>query len=71
MNGSILLASSTLPVGEEAPSIEVQWRVPMASVSGLGIAALNITNEVYKPYKGVRSLTKSGKFQIKSTLLNR
>jgi AP-3 complex subunit mu len=42
------------------------WKVPMASVSGLSVAALQLTNESYKPYKGVRTLTQSGNFQIRS-----
>ena len=50
---------------DECPSIEMHWKVPMASVSGLAVASLQITNESYKPYKGVRTIAKSGKFQIR------
>lgn len=39
----------------------------MSSVSGLSVAGLQLTNESYKPYKGVRAVTQSGKFQIRST----
>lgn len=38
----------------------------MFSTSGLKISALTVANERYKPYKGVKSITKSGKFQIRS-----
>lgn len=48
-----------------APVIEVHWRVPMASVSGLAVASLQMTNERYKPYKGVRTVAKSGKFVVR------
>lgn len=42
-------------------------KVPMASVSGLAITSLQVFNEKYRPYKGVRTLTKSGKnFQVRT-----
>jgi AP-3 complex subunit mu len=44
----------------------MHWKVPMASLSGLAVASLVLTNERYKPYKGVRAIAKSGKFQIRS-----
>lgn len=46
------------------PPILVTWRVPLASVSGIQIAALQLTNERYRPYKGVRTITKSGRYQV-------
>lgn len=49
-----------------APVIEMHWKVPMASVSGLAVSSLQMTNERYKPYKGVRAVAKSGKFLIRS-----
>ncbi|KAG5180913.1 Mu homology domain-containing protein [Tribonema minus] len=52
---------------EESPSIHVAWKVPVASISGLSIASLQLTNERYKPYKGVRTLTKSGKFTVRTS----
>jgi len=52
--------------GEEAPPIQMDWKVSMASVSGLAIQSLQLTNEKYKPYKGVRTIAKSGKFQIRT-----
>jgi hypothetical protein len=48
-----------------APIIEMHWKVPMTSVSGLAVASLQMTNERYKPYKGVRTIAKSGKFVIR------
>jgi AP-3 complex subunit mu len=50
-----------------APVIEIQWKVPMASISGLAVSSLQLTNERYKPYKGVRTVAKSGKFLIRSS----
>ena len=63
LNGVIILQPNTIP--EESPPIQVDWKVPMASVSGLAVASLQLTNERYRPYKGVRALTKSGKYQIR------
>ena len=46
--------------------VQLQWKVTNASFSGLSLSSLQITNEVYKPFKGVRSIAKSGKFQIRT-----
>jgi AP-3 complex subunit mu len=64
LTGAILLQPHS--VVEEAPPISMHWRVPMASVSGLAVQSLQLMNESYKPYKGVRTIAKSGKFQIRS-----
>lgn len=64
LSGTIMLQSNSRT--DEAPPIQMNWKVPMASVSGLAVASLEITNERYKPYKGVRTIAKSGKFQIRS-----
>jgi AP-3 complex subunit mu len=50
---------------DEAPAIQMNWKVASATVSGLSVAALQLTNESYKPYKGVRTVAKSGKFQVR------
>lgn len=49
-----------------APVIEMHWKVPMSSVSGIAVGSLQLSNERYKPYKGVRTISKSGKFLIRS-----
>ena len=63
LTGSIVLAGAR---PEESPPIQVDWKVPMASVSGLAVASLQLLNERYRPYKGVRTITKSGRFQVRS-----
>lgn len=65
LSGSVLLHPSSSH--EEVPYIEVQWKVPLASVSGLAVSSLQLMNERYKPYKGVRSIAQAGKFQIQCT----
>jgi len=51
---------------QEAPTVQMNWRVPFSSVSGLAVSALQLANESYKPYKGVRAVAKSGKYQVRS-----
>ena len=48
------------------PALQLHFKVPSSTVSGLSVETLMITNEKYKPYKGVRTMTKSGKFQIRT-----
>lgn len=60
MGKSIYNESNVVPV------IEIEWKVPMATISGLAVSSLQLTNERYKPYKGVRTVAKSGKFLIRS-----
>eukprot|EP01038_Epipyxis_sp_PR26KG_P007925 gene7925-10758_t len=64
LNGTIILQPNSSP--EEHPPIQMHWKVPMASVSGLAVSSLQLINERYKPYKGVRTVAKSGKFQIRA-----
>ena len=43
LNGSIFLQPNS--TSEESPPIEMHWKVPMASLSGLAVASLLLTNE--------------------------
>jgi len=52
---------------DENPQLSVTWKIPLSSLSGLSVGGLNITNETYKPYKGVRNIAKSGRFQVRCT----
>jgi AP-3 complex subunit mu len=63
LTGKIVLQGAKL---EEPPPIELNWKVPTASVSGIAIASLQLSNEKYRPYKGVRTITRSGRFHIRS-----
>mmetsp|Transcript_23232 Transcript_23232/g.30086 ORF Transcript_23232/g.30086 Transcript_23232/m.30086 type:complete len:442 (-) Transcript_23232:118-1443(-) len=64
LSGSMVIQGNAQDA--ELPTIIVHWKVPVASVSGIQIAALQLTNEKYRPYKGVRTLTKSGRFLVRS-----
>ena len=52
---------------ESPPNLSLTWKIPLASVSGLSVSGLSVTGENYRPYKGVRNITKSGLFQIRCT----
>ncbi|KAI9922850.1 hypothetical protein PsorP6_002371 [Peronosclerospora sorghi] len=53
-------------VPDEKPIVLLGFKVPMTTVSGLNVETLLISNEKYRPYKGVRAMTKSGRFQIRT-----
>lgn len=52
---------------DSPPNLSLHWKIPLASVSGLAVSGLSITGEGYKPYKGVRNITKTGVFQVRCT----
>ncbi|CAI5714363.1 unnamed protein product [Hyaloperonospora brassicae] len=65
LRGNIILHQSAA-VPDEKPIVLLGFKVPMSTVSGLNVETLLITNEKYKPYKGVRTMTKAGRFQIRT-----
>ena len=71
LNGSMVLEEdgegAAAPASEEQPPLLVNWKILLASVSGLNVNGLSVTGEHYKPYKGVRNIAKSGTFQIRCT----
>jgi AP-3 complex subunit mu len=60
----------TLPTGTGAPDsnpiLLAAFKITSFVASSLKVDALALHNETYKPYKGVRYITKAGKFQIRS-----
>ncbi|TPX33992.1 hypothetical protein SmJEL517_g03227 [Synchytrium microbalum] len=64
LNGILTVEPSeeTIP---EIHSVFVDFKVNMSTVSGLKIDALHVHHESYKPYKGVRMVTRSGRYQIR------
>ncbi|GJQ08509.1 hypothetical protein GpartN1_g300.t1 [Galdieria partita] len=47
------------------PSILVDFRIVGFALSGLSVQQLTVLNESYKPYKGLRRITKSGGYEIR------
>jgi len=53
-------------VPDESPTVRVEFGCKMFSASGLKVDGLAIRGVNYKPFKGVRCLTKHGHFQIRT-----
>ena len=70
LNGTMVLEDgseekvSSISEGDQPPLL-VTWKILLSSMSGLNISGLSVTGEHYKPYKGVRNITKSGTFQVR------
>lgn len=64
LSGTISLPTGT-PPPEANPTLTSQFKIVMYTASGIKVDSLGC-NERYKPYKGVRSVTKAGKFQVRS-----
>jgi len=65
IRGTISLQSG-VPAPEEKPSLTVQFKIQQLSISGLRVNRLDMYGEKYKPFKGVKYITKAGKFQVRT-----
>lgn len=50
----------------ESPSITVHFKINQLAVSGLKVNRLDLYAEKYKPFKGVKYITKAGRFQVRT-----
>ncbi|VDL70273.1 unnamed protein product [Nippostrongylus brasiliensis] len=50
----------------ETPPISIRFRINQLAVSGLKVNRLDMYGEKYKPFKGVKYITKAGKFQVRT-----
>jgi len=64
LTGSVSLVPGA-PPPESNPTVRVGFTVSMFCASGLKVDSLAIHNESYKPFKGVKSVTRSGKFHVR------
>ena len=64
MEGGLVLMSDQ--VVEDLPVLRAEFVCKMYAASGLKVDGLAIRNVGYKPFKGVRSVTQAGKFQIRA-----
>ncbi|KAK6032735.1 clathrin adaptor complex small chain, partial [Ostertagia ostertagi] len=55
----------------ETPPISLRFRINQLAVSGLKVNRLDMYGEKYKPFKGVKYITKAGKFQDEAISLFR
>ncbi|KAJ5074101.1 ap-3 complex subunit mu-1 [Anaeramoeba ignava] len=64
LSGTIPLTPDTAPP-EERPTALAEFRVVSLSASGLKVDRIDLHNENYKVFKGVRFITEAGNFQIR------
>ena len=64
LDGNVSLTGGGGP--DDVGVITAEWQVKMFAVSGLKVEGLAIRNVAYKkPFKGVRSVTQAGKWQVR------
>ena len=56
-------AGATLP--DSNPTLNVSFTISQMVVSGLKVSRLDLYGEKYKPFKGVKYITKAGRFQVR------
>lgn len=64
IRGTVTVAPGTTTL-DSNPTINVQFNISQMAVSGLKVNRLDMYGEKYKPFKGVKYVTKAGKFQIR------
>ena len=64
LTGTVLLGPGRSS-RELSLSLFVNFKVTMYSASGLKVASLRVENEEHQPYKGVRSITHAGRFEVR------
>jgi len=65
LSGTVTLNPS-VPPPEANPVINLEFKVSAYSAANIKVDSLNLTSERYKPFKGVRNITKGGNFQIRT-----
>ena len=66
LSGSVTLAPGGRSGRELSLTVLAEFRVNMYAASNIKVNSLRLENEAYNPYKGVRSITKHGVFQIRT-----
>ena len=65
LKGDLRLPPNSLP-GDNALGVELSFKVPSYALSGVKVERLELVRpSTYKPYKGVRYITRAGRFQIR------
>jgi AP-3 complex subunit mu len=67
LSGEVIFKSSAGDVTEgSSESIFVDFQIPNYSLSGTRVASVSVPNEAYKPFKGVKYMTKAGRYIIRT-----
>nr|XP_022919457.1 AP-3 complex subunit mu-2 [Onthophagus taurus] len=64
IRGTVSLTSG-FNTGDVNPTINVHFTINQLALSGLKVNRLDMYGEKYKPFKGVKYITKAGRFQIR------
>lgn len=64
MSGSMTLQAGEIPDGN--PTIQVDFKLGTMAISGIKVNRLDMYGEKYKPFKGIKYITRAGKFQVRS-----
>ena len=64
IRGSVNFVSGAWPEDTHA-IVNVQFSINQMAVSGLKVNRLDMYWEKYKPFKGVKYITKAGKYQVR------
>ena len=65
IKGSIVLQNGA-PLPDSNPNILIRFNISQFAISGLKVNRLDMFGEKYKPFKGVKYLTKAGNFQVRT-----
>uniref|UniRef100_A0A4W6DWA4 Adaptor related protein complex 3 subunit mu 1 n=1 Tax=Lates calcarifer TaxID=8187 RepID=A0A4W6DWA4_LATCA len=65
LRGSLSMQAGA-PKPEENPSLNIDLKIQQLAISGLKVSRLDMYGEKYKPFKGVKYVTKAGKFQVRT-----
>jgi len=65
IKGNITMQSG-MPAPDSNPTVSVQFTISQMAVSGIKVNRLDMYLEKYKPFKGVKYITKAGKFQVRT-----
>jgi len=64
IRGTVNLSAGSSPASTN-PTINVKFSISQLAVSGLKVNRLDMYGEKYKPFKGVKYITKAGRFQVR------
>jgi len=65
IRGSINLQTGCLPP-DANPTVTVHFMINQMAVSGIKVNRLDMYGEKYKPFKGVKYVTRAGRFQVRT-----
>lgn len=66
ISGNLRLPPKT-GISKSGPSaVLISFKLPTAAISGVKVDSVQLKSEKYKPYKGVRYMTQSGNFEVRT-----